>query len=130
MAKLSDASIRKLATCDTRIQMIVKEAIKVMDFSVLCGHRSSEEQDDLFRQGLSKKAAGTSKHNIFPSLAIDIAPFPIDFKDRDRYMFMAGVMFTMANRLSMKLRWGGDWNGDGNTRAERFQDLGHFEIAD
>lgn len=128
MPKLADVSIKKLSTCDTKLQLIISEAIKITDFSVICGHRSDEEQDDLFKSGKSKKKGGTSKHNAFPSLAVDLAPYPIDFNDRDRFFFLAGIIKTIAYRLGIKIRLGCDWNGDQQFKNETFQDLGHFEL--
>lgn len=128
MAKLSDASIRKLATCESQLQEIIREAIKITDFSVICGHRSLEEQSELYRFGKSQKKGGESKHNVFPSLAVDLAPYPIDFADRDRFFYLAGIIKATAFKLGIKIRMGCDWNGDGQFRSEVFQDLGHFEL--
>lgn len=130
MAKLSDSSIKKIATCDSRLQEIIREAIKIIDFSVLSGHRSIEEQDNLFMSGATKNRGGKSKHNEYPSLAVDLAPYPIDFADRDRYFHLAGVIRAVAFKLGIKIRYGGDWNSDNQFRDERFQDLGHFELAE
>ena len=67
-------STQRLSTCDERLQDICNEAIKVYDFSVLCGHRDEIEQKKLFREGKSKLEYPHSKHNSIPSLAVDIAP--------------------------------------------------------
>lgn len=128
MAKLSDASIKKLATCDADLQLVIKAAIDFMDFTVLCGHRTNEEQEILFKQGLTKARAGESKHNVFPSRAVDLAPYPVDFNDSSRYYYLAGTIMTLASRLGIKMRFGGDWNMDKSFKDEAFKDLGHFEL--
>lgn len=130
MPKLSDQSIRKLATCDSRLQDIVREAIKITDLSVIHGHRTIEEQNVLFMNGKSKKKGGTSKHNEYPSMAVDLAPYPIDWGDRDRFFYLAGIIKASAHKLGIKIRLGADWNSDDKFRNEVFQDLGHFELVD
>ena len=67
-------SLQKLETCDPRLQEICKEAIKVMDFTVLCGHRAEDEQNRVYNEGKSKLQWPKSKHNSKPSIAIDLAP--------------------------------------------------------
>ena len=130
MPTLSITSVQKLSTCDLRIRENIEEAIKITDFTVICGHRTIEEQADLFQSGRSQKKAGDSEHNIFPSRAIDLAPYPIDFADRDRFFFLAGVIKATASKLNIQIRMGCDWNGDGQFRPEKFQDLGHFELSE
>tara|TARA_R110000824_G_scaffold21496_4_gene80052 strand:+ start:4667 stop:5011 length:345 start_codon:yes stop_codon:yes gene_type:complete len=113
------------------MNMIVREAITMYDFSVLEGYRSPERQDMLFRDGKSKLPGGKSKHNVFPSIAVDLAPFPIDWNDLDRFVFLAGVMHASAHAIGFgdQLRWGGDWDMDHQLTDERFRDLGHFELV-
>lgn len=43
---------------------------------------------------------------------------------------MAGVILTVAQKLKIKLRWGGDWDGDGDRLNNSFDDLAHFELAE
>jgi peptidoglycan L-alanyl-D-glutamate endopeptidase CwlK len=37
-------------------------------------------------------------------------------------------MLGIASGLGIKLRWGGNWNGDFNLKDNKFQDIGHFEV--
>ena len=39
-------------------------------------------------------------------------------------------MFAVAKEMGVKILWGGDWNGNGVIRDEKFQDLVHFEILE
>lgn len=130
MPKLSDASIKKLATCESQLQDLIREAIKITDLSVIWGHRSDEEQNVLFMQGKSKLRGGKSKHNEYPSEAVDIAPYPIDFSDRDRFFYLVGIIKATAFKLGIKIRFGCDWNSNDQFRDEKFQDLGHIELTD
>lgn len=133
MARLSDASIRKLMTCDPKLQLVVNEVIQIADFSIISGYRGFEEQADLFRQGASQKAPGKSKHNMQPSQAFDFIPYPFqetDWKKLSQFSYLGGLFIATGRMLGVKLRWGYDWNMNGDTRDERFIDAGHIELID
>lgn len=130
MYRFSNKSQRKLATCDQRIQDIFSEVIKIYDCSVLEGTRGEAEQNQLFELGLSKVQYPNSKHNLSPSQAIDVVPYPIDWNDHGRFCYFAGIVFATAARLGVRMRWGGDWDQDGTTKDERFLDMAHFELLD
>lgn len=128
MPSFGEKSLAKLDTCDRRLQEICSLVIENYDFTILEGHRSNERQDELYRQGKSKLQAGESKHNASPSLAVDIAPYPIDWGDTNRFYLLAGFMFQAAAELNIQLRWGGDWDGDWEHEDQTFHDLPHFEV--
>lgn len=130
MPVFSSQSRSHLDSCDVRLQEICESIIPYYDFTVLEGYRSNERQDELFRQGKSRLKAGESKHNSHPSLAVDIAPWPIDWKDTNRFYLLAGMMFQAAAELDVKLRWGGDWDRDWEHTDQTFFDLPHFEIVE
>ncbi len=129
MANFSKKSLDKLNTCDSALQEICLEAIKIYDFTVLCGNRTEEEQNQLFAEGKSQLKYPQSKHNSSPSQAVDIAPYPIDWEDTGRFKLLAGIIFGIAHSKGIKIRWGGDWDSDWNMSEERFRDLPHFEIV-
>ncbi len=128
MPVFSHKSRALLSGCDIRLQEICCRAIEVMDFAVITGHRTKAEQQKAVIEGKSKLKWPDGKHNTYPSLAVDIAPYPIDWHDVDRFLILAGIMKAIAHMSGVKLRWGGDWDGDLELREERFRDLGHFEI--
>lgn len=130
MFQLSNKSKELLASCDPRLQKICSESIKIFDFTVLQGHRGKEQQDQFFSSGKSKLKFPKSKHNSQPSLAVDIAPYPINFNDPKRFYFLAGIIQTIAAQQNIKIRWGGDWNQNLNFSDENFYDLVHFEIVE
>lgn len=127
MALFSKSSREQLDTCHDDLRLIASNAIRVIDFKIIEGYRSNEKQQKLFDQNLSKAKPGKSKHNRYPSEAYDIAPYPIDWKDTDRFIYFAGRMIEIARSLGIDLRWGGDWNMDTHLK-EKFKDLGHFEL--
>jgi len=126
--KFSNTSMTKLKTCDKRLQEIFSEVINHIDCTILTGHRTEVEQNEKFRQGLSKVQYPNSKHNHSPSLAVDVAPYPIDWNDRERFTYFAGIVQGIAISKGITLRWGGDWDRDTELRDNAFDDLVHFEI--
>lgn len=128
MPTFSDKSRGLLSGCDIRLQKICSTAIDIMDFTIITGYRTTGEQERAFNEGLSKVKSG-GKHNIFPSQAIDIAPSPIDWNDNARFYVLAGIMLASARMQNIKIKWGGDWNGNFNLKENHFQDLGHFELV-
>ncbi len=128
MPSFSRTSNAYLDTTDHRLQEVFNEVIKYFDCTVMQGHRSEQEQNEKFRQGLSKVQFPNSKHNSIPSLAVDVAPYPIDWNDRERFTLFAGVVIGIGLSMGYTIRWGGDWNQDTHVRDNNFDDLPHFEI--
>lgn len=92
----------------------------------MCGHRSKEEQNRLYAEGKSQLQYPRSKHNAYPSIAVDIQPYP--FKDeRDLYYFI-GYVKGVADEMGIKLRMGADWN-DNKTVTDNWIDAFHIELV-
>ena len=104
MPKFGNKSKGKLSTCDKRLQEIFNEVIKYVDCSVIEGHRSEERQNRLFEEGKTKVTYPKGRHNAFPSLAVDVVPYPVDWEDRERFHLFAGFVLGMASgRLEYEL---------------------------
>lgn len=129
MPTFSQLSRQRLASCDPRLQSVFNEVIKHFDCFVLVGHREKAEQDQAVAEGRSKLPWPKSKHNSLPSLAVDVAPYPLDWEDRERLCYFAGWVMAIAATKGVALRWGGDWNRDTQVRDNSFDDLVHFEIV-
>lgn len=129
MPAFSDKSKRRLQTCDTRLRLIFEEVVQEFDCTILEGHRGRERQNQMVAEGKSKVRWPKGMHNTVPSRAVDVAPYPIDWKDRDRFMYFAGYVKGIAQKHGVTLRWGGDWNGDWHVADNSFDDLVHFEIT-
>lgn len=132
MPSFGKSSKAKLQTVDPRLRSILENAIQIMDFTVLEGHRGEEAQEKAFREGRSKARFGQSKHNSHPSQAVDIAPYPIDWEDVESFVLLAGVIKAVAFGMGLddQIRWGGDWDSDNRMQDERFRDYPHFEIKE
>jgi peptidoglycan L-alanyl-D-glutamate endopeptidase CwlK len=63
-----------------------------------------------------------------PAQAIDVLPFPVDYKDIERIYYFAGWVKCTAKKLGIKLTWGGDWNDNTIINDQNFQDLAHYEL--
>ena len=131
-AKLGATSIRNLSTCHKDLIHLVRlvERRCPFDFTVLEGHRSIERQKELFDQGKSKidGLERLGMHNYNPSKAVDLAPYPIDWQDSKRFMVLGGVVLSCAKELGLTIRWGADWDMDGDYNDQSFDDLPHFEL--
>lgn len=132
MAKFSMASQAQLQTCDPRLQRIASEAIEIIDFSILEGHRSKEDQEADFRKGVTKLHYPHGRHNSLPSKAFDFSPYPQDWSEKAtalaRFTFIAGVILAVAKKQGVKIRFGFDWNRNFDPRDETFLDWGHVEL--
>lgn len=149
MPYFSSKSKERLETCEVDLKDIFNQLIETVDFAVLCGFRNKEEQEQAFKNGASKLHFPASRHNSYPSNAIDIAPywstFPHirwgtldewskypDLKDQYKtyseynndclqaFSLLAGQAKAIAKEMNIPLIWGGDWR--------TFKDYPHFEI--
>ena len=120
MPKFSNKSKEKLVTCDIRLQNICHEAIKIMDFSVICGYRDEEAQNSLFEKGMTKAKWGESEHNNIPAKAVDLLPYPSGWDDKYKLYELAGVIGAVAFSQGVKIKWGRDFKS--------FFDGAHFEL--
>lgn len=129
MPQFSEQSWQALSTCHCDLKMVMQEAIKHYNFSVLEGHRGKERQERLVAEGKSQVHWPDSKHNSTPSLAVDVAPWPVDWQNEARFYLLAGYILGIASQMGVELRWGGDWDQDGSITDNEFDDLGHFELV-
>jgi peptidoglycan L-alanyl-D-glutamate endopeptidase CwlK len=122
MPSFSDSSKSKLSTCHPKLQALFNEVIKYRDCIILCGHRGQAEQIEAYQNGRSKVKWPNSKHNKKPSLAVDVAPYPIDWQDKERFIRFAGFVEGVASQMGIKIKWGGDFS--------TFFDGPHFQLEE
>ena len=127
MNHYSEKSMSHLKDCHLDLQIVFAEALQVMDHSILESYRGEKMQNHYFSEGKSKVRYPDSKHNNKPSGAIHAAPYPIDWNDRERMTYFAGVVLGIAHTKGIKIRWGGDWDQDTQVKDNSFDDLIHFE---
>ena len=123
--KWGKTSTDRLATCDKRLQDMANMMLSRSDFdlTITCGYRTEEEQNEAYKQGKSKAVYGQSKHNAFPSKAIDICPYPINWDPKDkRWQEMALNAMWCAGNLGFEITWGGSFKS--------IMDCPHIEIKE
>lgn len=122
-------------------ELVETMEIVVAEFNIsaLESVRSWDRQAELLRQNKTKVGPGKSKHNPpkladgtedqeWLSNAIDVVPYPIDWKDAKRFIYMAGMVIGVGRALGHDLRWGGNWDEDQIIIDDQnFDDLPHFE---
>lgn len=127
--KFGKGSVEKLTQAHDAWSLILGDVLQFMDITVTCTHRGKEEQNEAFAQKKSKLQWPESKHNTLPSIAVDVVPYPIDWKNTKRFGYMAGLIIACAKARGYTVRWGGDWDSDGETEDQNFHDLPHFELV-
>jgi peptidoglycan L-alanyl-D-glutamate endopeptidase CwlK len=122
------------------LRLLFQEVDKEVQVEVLSSTiRTLEQQKAYFAAGTSKTM--DSKHLIAPGIrdfseAVDAGPYPHKWpvegekdywKDWARIYYFAGVVVTKAKQLGIKIRFGGDWNGNFDLKDQNFYDGVHFE---
>ena len=103
----------------------------LMDFAVVQGVRTQEEQADIYAQGRTKPGkivtwTMDSNHLIQEDgygHAYDVAPYfkgAIQWNDIEAFNFLATLHLRAALELGVSLEWGGHW-------SEKQRDLPHFQ---
>jgi len=156
MPKFGNSSTTRLLTCHPMLQELCSRIVEHHDITILVGHRTKQEQDEAYRAKRTTKAWPNSKHNTTPSLAVDVAPWPIpedwgglqgqtlhardlDWKERVKfYQTVSVAKFCWQQMMEdfpelasqYRLRFGADWDGDNDYRDQTFDDLPHIELVE
>jgi len=128
-----------------------------VDFSLVEGYRSPEKQFEYFKKGRKQQPDGSwivvrqsdvitnvdgykvkGSHGSNPSIAVDISVYVPDKPhltyDLSHLAYIAGCMVTIADQLfeegkiKHRLRWGGNWDRDGDLADNVLFDGPHFEL--
>jgi peptidoglycan L-alanyl-D-glutamate endopeptidase CwlK len=134
MFKLSERSFKRSKGINLKLINLILLAIKrtPIDFGVADkgGLRTAEQQHELYLAGASQCDGyeKISKHQM--GEAVDLIPFVGNkaVNNKEMMCVVAGVMFACASELNIEIRWGLDWNKNGDIRDNKFNDMYHFEI--
>lgn len=147
--KLGNRSIKTLKGVHPDLVKVVELALTKYskeDFAVICGVRSRATQRRYVKSGASKTM--NSRHLIQKngySMAVDLAWwhsgkiswstnnlkgfYNMDHSaDYEGYQAIGVAMKEAAKELGVPIRWGADWDGDGQHTDHTFVDWVHFEI--
>ncbi len=118
---------------DSRLQIVMTRVRdEVGDISLLEGFRCGDRQNSLFESGETKLRWPDGKHNQLPSKAVDFRPYPWPGRQEMQWSalaYVASAAILIAKEEGIALRWGGDWNQNGDMTDQHFYDLFHLEIA-
>lgn len=129
--KLGKRSIERFEQAHPDLQRVLEEAFTTVPFdvTVIESIRSVEKQRENVAKGVSwTMATKHLKQKDGYSHAIDIAPYPIDWNNKARFNTLAEHVMAAARKLGVKIRWGGDWNRNGDWRDEKNYDGPHYEL--
>jgi len=121
-----------LSQLSYNLQKVARTALQLdlMDFAITCSFRGEMEQNEFFRRGKSKVEWPNSKHNKWPAEAMDLVPYVGGKISWNKFhcCCLAYMILTVGKMLEVDLRWGGNWDMDGEPITDQdFQDLVHFE---
>jgi len=139
MPKFGESSMKALNTANKELRDLFLEVVKTYDCSVLCGFRGQEDQDKAVASSKSKTLWPNSKHNTYPSIAVDVVPYPTIWpapnqsineivKNTGRFYQFIGYVRRTAEQMGIKIRCGADWDGDFEIKDQNWDDLPHFEL--
>lgn len=128
MFKFGKKSLEKLNNpkVHPKIKQLMEYAIKSspLDFTIIETVRTVEQQKINVAKGVSK----TMKSRHIPTSnksglceAIDIAPYPINWKDIKSFITLSEHIKKCAKELNIKITYGGDW--------KTLKDYPHYELA-
>lgn len=121
MPILSMKSQDKLNTLDPRLQKLLIKAITITDYTIIEGRRTLERQKELFNAGKSKTMDSKHVTGDKPSLAVDVAPYPVDWEDIKAFAHLIGIIKGIAYCEGIKIRCGYDF--------PTFKDYPHIELV-
>lgn len=129
--KWGNSSREQLNSCTVDVQWLLTQVLlHVADLTVIEGHRNEERQNSLYPK-FTKLKYPHGKHNRYPSEAVDVQPYPRP-KNNIRLCsslgYIAGAAKQIGARRGLSVRWGGDWDGDGDVTDQTFDDLFHIEV--
>ena len=143
MPEFSTRSMDRLKTCHQDLQTVFHYTVQTMDCMVVYGHRTQEEQFELYKKGrelvgdawvVTEKSKivtyldgyiKKSKHNEMPSLAVDVIPYPemwtsvTKFRQFGNYVKGVIDMLYKYGTIENVIEWGGDW---------KWKDYAHWQI--
>ena len=109
MFELSSRSLSKLEGVDDKLVAVVTNAIELtkVDFGVICGMRTQEEQQELVDKGASQ----TMKSLHLEGRAVDLMAYVGSRGSWELNMYddIADAIKEASQNLDVGIRWGGAW---------------------
>lgn len=141
MNQWGEKSLVHYETLHRDLQYLCDTVLRYHDCSIIYGHRDEQTQNDLFVAGKSKLIYPKSRHNKYPSEAVDLIPYrkgynPYGTPQEQAYgKYFCGLVLGIADMLLLEghmryaIRWGGNWSTKRDKRLASFYDGYHFELV-
>lgn len=120
MPSFGKTSTKRLQECHPDLILLFNIVIMITDCTIICGHRTEEEQQKAFDNGNSTVQFPNSRHNSEPAMAIDVAPWPLDWNDIEGFKELSKTVKDCAELLNIDIQCGGDWIN--------FKDYPHYQL--
>jgi peptidoglycan L-alanyl-D-glutamate endopeptidase CwlK len=119
MKKLSRRSLQNIDFIEPELAIVIGMVLARgnVDFTVISGFRTAEEQNKMFAKGVSKLDGYENKSYHQSGMAIDFIPYPFNgWDDKESFRKVWDELAYCARYLGFKHGKHIDWDG------------GHFEI--
>ena len=136
--KFGKRSLQKLAHVDPKLKELCEDVLEIsqIDFAIVHGYRTPEEQNELYKKGRSSKDGYNKKSMHQLKKAIDFVPI---FSGKQRWdawesaAYIAGLFSAIARFKSIQIRSGALWSSfkliEENTKENGgLRDHWHLEI--
>ena len=130
MPRFGKKSQERLHTCHSDLIRLFGIVVVHFDCTILEGHRGKENQNRYYKEGKSKIQWPDGKHNNYPSEAVDVIAYPIEWDNIERNYYFAGFVMGLAKSMGISLRCGADWDMDTFVKDQTFHDIVHFELTE
>lgn len=133
MFVLSKASRDTMKGVHPDLVKVVERAIQLttVDFKVGEGVRTVARQKTLVAEGKSKTMNSRhipGKDGLGKAVDLWVLKNGKVVWDVPSYVELSKYVLQAAKELNIPIRWGGDWNGNGNWKEEKFFDGPHYEL--
>lgn len=132
------ASKQRLDGAHPLLQKLLVAARSKIAFTIMDSQRGRKAQEAAYKAGNSKATFGNSAHNYTPAVAVDLAPVPLDWSNRQSFIDLWNVIGYynpstkagkgLAKDMQIPIRWGGDWNMNGKWSDDGW-DFPHYELT-
>lgn len=117
-----------LAQAHPLFTLVFNQVVEIKNCTLIQSVRGESGQKKAILDGTTTLPWPDSLHNKIPAMAVDVQPWPFRETDHTDIHRLAGVILAVSKSMGIPLTWGGDWDGDGDTKDQKLVDLFHWEL--
>lgn len=123
MPKLSASSQKRLDAAHPILKKLFTAVALEANITILDSQRGRAAQERAFVLGNSRAHFGQSAHNWSPALAMDVAPYPVNWDNIQRFKDLGVIVKRIAAKQGVadKIKWGATFKG--------LADYPHWEVT-